>query len=232
MTIKSKPAPRLRHELKHSINVADDLLLSSRLRQLFPHDRHADSHGFYRVSSLYFDTPDDRALRQKLEGVDRREKFRLRYYNDDLSFLRLEKKCKLQGLCLKYSARLTPDQARLLLEGEIDFLAASEDPLLLEFYSKLRGQLLTPRTLVSYQREAFLYAPGNVRLTLDRDLRTSPGSHGFLEVDRQLRPAGEGLTVLEVKYDAFLPDLVRIAVQLPNRRTAPFSKYAHCRRYD
>ena len=37
--------------------------------------------------------------------------------------------------------------------------------------------------------------------------------------------------VLEVKYDAFLPDFVRDLVQLPNRRTAAFSKYAVCRRF-
>ncbi len=36
----------------------------------------------------------------------------------------------------------------------------------------------------------------------------------------------EGLTVLEVKYDAFLPELIRMAVQVPNRRAAACSKYA------
>ena len=39
-------------------------------------------------------------------------------------------------------------------------------------------------------------------------------------------------TVLEVKYDAFLPELVRMAVQVPGRQAAACSKYALSRRFD
>lgn len=232
MTIKEKPSVQLRHEYKHSIHAADDAILSARLRKLFQHDTHADSHGVYRVSSLYYDTPSDRALRQKVDGLDRREKFRLRYYDGDLSFLRLEKKVKLHGLCAKYSARLSPERARRLLGGDIEFLADSDDALLLEFYSKLRGQLLAPKTVVRYEREAFLYAPGNVRVTIDRDLRTGLGDLSFIDPHAPLVSVSDGLAVLEVKYDAFLPDVVRMAVQVADRRAASYSKYAVCRRYD
>lgn len=231
MTIEPPPL-RLRHELKHSINHLDDLVLSARLRRLFDHDAHADSRGVYRVSSLYFDTPGDRALRQKIDGVDRREKFRLRYYGEEPAFFRLEKKCKVNGLCGKRSARLGAGAARRLLAGDTDFLLESGDPLLIEFYSKLRGELLMPRTIVTYAREAFVYEPGNVRITIDRDLRTGLASTDFLNAGLWHAPVSDGLAVLEVKYDAFLPELARLAVQLPNRRMSAFSKYAACRRYD
>ena len=82
-----------------------------------PRDKNAGAEGSYRITSLYFDTPSDTALRQKLEGVDRREKFRLRYYGEDLSFIRLEKKFKMNGLCGKHSARVTREQVRNILEG-------------------------------------------------------------------------------------------------------------------
>ena len=83
-----------------------------------------------------------------------------------------------------------------------------------------------------YDREAFLYAPGNVRVTLDRNLRTCGDSAGFLSPGPfPLKPL-DALTVLEVKYDAFLPDLVRLAVQTPDRRAGACSKYALCRRFD
>ena len=122
--------------------------------------------------------------------------------------------------------------AQRLLAGELDFLLEREEPLLAELYHKLRGSLLAPRTAVCYDREAFLYAPGNVRITLDRDVRTGLSPLDFLRPERfSLKPLS-GLTVLEVKYDAFLPDLVRMAVQIPNRRAAACSKYALCRRYD
>ena len=222
---------KLRHELKHSINQGEDRVLSSRLRMLFPHDANADETGSYRVSSLYFDTPTDKALRQKADGVNSREKFRLRHYNGDLSYIRLEKKYKISGLCGKRSARITAEQVAKLLEGDIGFLLESEDPLMQELYSKMRGQLLAPRTIVTYDREAFLFEPGNVRITLDRNLRTGLSSRDFLNPGLHHAPVSDGITVLEVKYDEFLPEIVKMAVQI-NRQASAYSKYAVCRKYD
>lgn len=229
---KAAANTKLRHELKHSISLQEDFILSSRLKKLFPHDKNADSHGSYRVSSLYFDTPYDKALRQKIDGVNCREKFRLRHYNGDLSFIRLEKKYKINGLCGKRSTKITTEQVKLILSGNIDFLLHSEDPLLQELYSKMKGQQLTPKTIVTYDREAFLFEPGNVRITIDRNLRTGLNSLDFLNPELHHAPVSDGVAVLEVKYDEFLPEIVKMAVQIPNRQSAAYSKYAVCRRYD
>ena len=227
----TKPV-RLRHELKHQISPQEDLVLAGRLRRLFPHDAHAGADGSYRVTSLYFDTPYDAALREKLDGVDRREKFRLRYYGTTPSWLKLEKKFKRSGLCGKRTARLSRGEAERLLEGDWGFLLERGEPLLAELYSKLMGTGLRPRTVVCYDREAFSYPPGNVRVTLDRNIRTGLSTLEFFQPERfALRPL-DGSTVLEVKYDAFLPDLVRLAVQVPGRQAAACSKYALCRRFD
>lgn len=230
--ISEKKQIQLRHELKHIISEGDGLVAAARLQKLFPHDEHADSHGIYRVSSLYFDTPYDRALRQKIDGVSQREKFRIRYYGEDLTFIRLEKKIKTGGLCGKLSARLTKEEVQSILDGDPGFLLESGIPLLQEFYSKIRGQLLQPASIVTYEREAFLYAPGNVRITLDRRLQKGLNLMDFLKPDAWHLDMSEGLTVLEVKYDAFLPEVVRMAVQVPDRKSAAFSKYAVCRRMD
>ena len=133
------------------------------------------------------------------------------------------KRCKQGGLCAKRSARLTAEQAELLLEGRIDFLLGSGDPLLIELYSKMKGEMLRPRTIVTYEREAFIYSPGNVRVTLDRNLRTGLRSTEFLDLENRTVTAAQD-TILEVKYDAFLPDIVRMAVQTPDRRTGAYSK--------
>ena len=138
----------------------------------------------------------------------------------------------MNGLCGKRSARLSREEGERLLAGELDFLLEREEPLLAELYHKLRGSLLAPRTAVCYNREAFLYDPGNVRITLDRNLRTGTSVKDFFRPERFLLHPLEGLTVLEVKYDAFLPDLVRMAVQIPDRTAAACSKYALCRRFD
>ena len=164
--------------------------------------------------------------------MDRREKFRLRYYGESPAWLKLEKKYKVNGLCGKRSARLSTEEAEGLLAGDWGFLLERGEPLLRELYSKLLGTGLRPRTVVCYDREAFTYAPGNVRVTLDRNIRTGLNWQNFSRPERfPLKPL-EGLTVLEVKYDAFLPEPVRLAVQVPGRRADACSKYALCRRFD
>ena len=219
-----------RHEYKFQISPQDRQLLLSRLRPLGLEDPHA-SAGEYRVYSLYFDDLQDTALRQKLDGVENRDKFRLRYYNGDLSFLRLEKKSKRGNLCQKRSASLPLDQAKAVLAGRPQVLKQCEDPLLMEFYARLcRG--LRPVTLTVYRREPFVYAPGNVRITIDRDIRTGLGCVDFLNSEIFYMRTMEPGTVLEVKYDAFLPELVRMAVQVPGRQATACSKYALCRRFD
>lgn len=232
MTTEQLKTIPLRHELKHQINLQEDLVLSQRLKKLFPHDNHADPDGIYRVTSLYFDTPYDSALREKIDGINRREKFRLRYYGTDTSFIRLEKKYKVNGLCGKRSVRMTLKQVEKLLSGSYEFLLNSGEPLFIELYSKLKGKGLRPKTIVRYDREAFLYTPGNVRITLDRDIRTGLGSVDFFNPKIFCLHTMVPGTVLEVKYDAYLPELVRMAVQVPGRQTTACSKYALCRRFD
>ena len=221
--------PRLRHEEKHQVNLREALVLSRRLEKLFPRDPHAGPEGSYQVVSLYYDDPYDTALRQKLDGVDRREKFRLRYYGEKPAFFKLEKKYKVKGLCGKGACKLSREEGEWLLRGDFAFLLEKEEPLAREFYAKLRRGL-APKTVVRYTREAFLYAPGNVRVTLDGDIRA--GAPERFLIPQKLLPALRGLAVVEVKYDAFLPEIVKLAVQVPNRQGTACSKYALCRRYD
>lgn len=218
-----------RHEWKHEIDLSGRLAVRQRLRAVAQVDSHA-AEGAYLVRSLYFDTPGDKALREKLDGVNCREKFRIRHYNDDLSSLRLEKKSRRNGLGRKDMADMTPKEVRALLRGETGWMADSGRPLLRELCGKMKSQGLRPRAVVEYRREPFVYAPGNVRVTLDYDIRAGLEARDFLDGGVTI-PAAEGLTVLEVKWDEFLPDVIRDAVQLPGCRTGSFSKYALCRRF-
>lgn len=193
-------------------------------------DAHAVG-GSYFIRSLYFDSPDDRALREKLDGVSRREKFRIRYYNRDTSLLRLEKKSKMAGLGSKQSAPISSHEVQQLLEGQTDWMTATDRPLVRELYAKMQSEQLRPKTIVDYTREPFVYAPGNVRVTLDYDIRTSLSCHDFLSPDCLTIPAGDSPVLLEIKWDAFLPDVIRAAATLEGRRTSAFSKYAQCRIY-
>lgn len=220
-----------RHEWKHRINYADLLALRARLRTVLRPDGHGVD-GRYAVRSLYFDDLQDTALREKLDGIDRREKFRIRYYNGDTSLIRLEKKSKRGGLGDKRSAPLTAAEGQAIVEGRLDWMPESAHPLVRELYLKMTARGLRPKTIVDYTREAFVFAPGNVRVTLDYDIRTGLCCTDFLSPRCVTIPAGDAPMILEVKWDAFLPEIVRDAVRLPGRRAAAFSKYAACRAYD
>lgn len=218
-----------RHEWKHEISYLDLLVLRQRLRAIARPDPHA-SGGKYEIRSLYFDTPTDKALREKLDGVSRREKFRIRCYNGDTSLIHLEKKSKSGGLCGKQIAPLSVSEAQAIVDGRLDWMPGSGRPLLQELYSKMHSQLLRPRTIVDYTREPFVYGPGNVRVTLDYDIRTGLDCTDFLNPCVTV-PAGDAPIILEVKWDAFLPTVIRDAVQLEGCRSGAFSKYAQCRVY-
>ena len=219
-----------RHEWKHPISSTDLLILRQRLGAVMQPDGHAID-GKYFVRSLYFDTPTDTALREKLDGVSRREKFRIRYYNGDTGLIRLEKKSKLAGLGSKQSANLTAQQAQSIVDGDLDWMLSSDQPLLRELYSKMRWQRLRPKTIVDYTREPFVYPPGNVRVTIDYDIRTGLGCTDFLNPDCPTVPAGDSPIILEVKWEEYLPEAIRAAVQLESRSVCAFSKYAQCRIY-
>ncbi|PYG89552.1 VTC domain-containing protein [Ruminiclostridium sufflavum DSM 19573] len=223
---------KLRHELKHNINISDCIAVRQRLRAIVKRDPHAGSEGNYKIRSLYFDNIDDKALLEKINGVNNREKFRIRYYNDNFDYIRLEKKSKINGLCSKISARLTKEQCEKIISGEIDWMKYSDNPLLVELYTKMKFQQLRPKTLVDYTREAFIYEPGNVRITIDSNIRTGMNSKELFNQEvATMRTHGNSTIILEVKFDEFLPSVIRDIIQVNNRQSLAFSKYAVCRMF-
>lgn len=219
---------RGRHELKYYINYADVLQLRSRLTFVASLDKNAVDGNGYRIKSLYFDNYNDKALKEKVDGVNEREKFRLRLYNGDTSFIRLEKKSKKNGICFKESAVMTEKECSRLLNGDIATLKENGNSLCLELYAKMHYQQLRAKNIVDYRREAFIYPMGNVRVTLDYDIRTSSNVHDFLKSEPVFVPIS-GVDILEVKYDSFLPEIIRGMVSLSGRKSAAFSKYAATR---
>jgi len=219
---------KFRHEIKHYISYFDYLELVSRLKYLTKRDENASPDGSYKVRSLYFDNLYDKALLEKVDGVQDREKFRIRYYNGDTSFIRLEKKSKRSGLCQKQSAVISKEQCLMLLDGNLQFLKESSNPLFLELYAKMHTQLLRPKSIVAYTRCAFVYPAGNVRLTIDKDILASSNVAQFLNPQLPCRKVSKTI-IFEVKYDDFLPRVIADAIQINSRQAAAFSKYAVCR---
>ena len=226
-------AQQYRHELIYVIPYADYKAMRARLAAVMKTDPHTSADGTYRIRSIYFDNFDDKALRDKIDGVGKREKFRIRYYNDDFSFITLEKKIKTGRLTQKIDATIMEEECRRLLEGDTSWMKEHPEELVRELYAKMTYQRLRPRVLVSYKREPYIYSVGNVRVTFDSEIRTSLFHQAFLteKVEDISATDTPEERILEVKYDAFLPSIIHDLIQTKGMRQQAFSKYGACRRY-
>lgn len=220
-----------RNEIKHVITPGDRAAVCAALKVVAQLDPHAREKGYYTVRSLYFDNLADKALREKIDGVNRREKFRIRCYNGDTSFLRLEKKVKQDGAGYKVACTISKEEAQRIIDGDVAWMASAGRPLLAELYAKMKTQGLRPRTIVDYERIPFVYGPGNVRVTVDYNIRTGLGCTSFLDPACVTIPAGGNEIILEVKWDNYLPTVIRHAVHLRGRRAEAYSKYSASRIY-
>ena len=193
---------RFRHEFKYLSTLGQLKTIQVRLTGLIPLDPHVGPDGIYNIRSLYFDDYEDRYLKENEAGVDPREKFRIRIYNHSDSRISLELKRKVAP------------------------------PVLQKLCLLMRTRLLRPKVIVEYDRVPYIYPQGNVRITLDENIRSSSRVELFLEDQiptRPILPAGQH--ILEVKYDEYLPDFIYRAVQLQGLHRTAFSKYYLCRRY-
>lgn len=117
---------KYRHELKYDISYGEYLILRPRLKAILNVDPHTDESGHYQIHSIYFDNYHDKALREKINGVLKREKYRIRWYNDDQTHLTLEKKMKINDLCMKFGKPMTAEQLHKIMDGNYHFLMESD----------------------------------------------------------------------------------------------------------
>ena len=221
---------KYRHEYKYLIDSGQRAVTLIKARGLMKPDPHAGKDGCYLIRSLYFDDRSDTCFFQNEAGADLRAKYRIRYYNSDTSFIRLEKKIKRKGMTLKRSCPLTEQEVEALISGSSPPISADmpEEKRWLLLELNTRGML--PKVIVTYQRIPFVYPAGNVRVTFDGNITSSDGIRNFLTQNyRQCPVLPPGKSVLEVKYDELLPLHIKSLLQLDTLQWSTFSKYFNCR---
>lgn len=223
---------KFRHELKYLVSTAEMQLLKSRVCHLLKPDIHSGPGGIYSIRSLYFDDYQNRCFYENENGVDPREKFRIRIYNHSAERITLECKRKECGKTLKTSCPLTLEQTMTLMEGKILSDLESQPPLLRKLTVEMMTRRMRPVIIVEYDRIPYVYKDGNVRITFDTNISSSKEIDAFLKPVIPKRPVlMQGQQLLEVKYDEFLPDTIYKSLQLSNLQQTAFSKFYICRRY-
>lgn len=223
---------RYRHELKFLCSQLQVELLMSQLDCLMDKDTHSCEKGFYTVRSLYFDDYHNSAIKQKEDGIDNRKKYRIRSYLSGMDDkFHLEIKYRLRDKVRKEACDLSKEETGLILEGIPLENAYSSDRTVLKQFELARDRMfLQPAVIVEYDRVPYVYPEGNVRITIDRNICASPDTGAFMKQDIVTVPILEkGFHLLEIKYDEYLPDVLRQALQIVSLEKTSFSKFYLCR---
>lgn len=223
---------RFRHEFKYLCTSAQIEIIKMRMRPIVRPDPHTGPSGMYTIRSVYFDDYDNRCFYENENGTDPREKFRIRIYNASDKRISLECKRKERGKTLKTACRITKEQCVALMSGKGIQDFSDLPPLLRRFNTMVLEGQMHPVVIVEYDRMPFVYKVGNVRITLDLNVRSSSDMKNFFSKDLRTRPIfPKGTQLLEVKYDELLPGFISDELQLGALQYTAFSKYYLCRKY-
>ena len=213
-------APMRRYEIKYGLTAVDAAILEARLSALLRKDENARG-GVYEIRSIYFDDAGDTHLREVEGGLSDRCKWRIRFYDRNPQYICLERKHKRNAMTLKESCPIDRTQMDALLRG---LSVEGGQPLLDDFLAARSARGYRPCITIDYQRIPFVYAAGDVRITLDSQIACSADfSNPFGCTGPSFPVPGR---VLEVKYTDFLPDFIRLALQINHLSPTAFSKYA------
>lgn len=236
MSDKAKtPAEKgYRHELKYYITLGEYELLQRKLSLTMERDAFAKKNGGeYFIRSLYFDDRDDSAFREKLSGIDERDKFRIRIYDMRDDVIKLECKHKSNGYIKKQSIGLSRKEYEKLMSGDRLFLLNRPEPFARRMYLEFAQRALKPAVIVDYTREAFVFPMEDVRVTFDKNVRTGLRSVDMFNAGIPTYPVIDDYgMVLEIKFNRFLPTYIRSLLQLEASQRSAISKYVLCRRFE
>ncbi|MBS7335347.1 MAG: polyphosphate polymerase domain-containing protein [Eubacteriales bacterium] len=223
-----------RHELKYYITLGEYELLQRKLSLTMERDAFAKKNGGeYFIRSLYFDDRDDSAFREKLSGIDERDKFRIRIYDMRDDVIKLECKHKSNGYIKKQSIGLSRKEYEKLMSGDRLFLLNRPEPFARRMYLEFAQRALKPAVIVDYTREAFVFPMEDVRVTFDKNIRTGLRSVDMFNAGIPTYPVIDDYgMVLEIKFNRFLPTYIRSLLQLEASQRSAISKYVLCRRFE
>lgn len=222
---------KYRNEIKFIISKTMAEVLKQRLSLIMSVDTNSyNSDNSYLIRSLYFDNENSDAYYEKMDGVEYRKKYRIRIYNFDDKFIRLECKYKHNNMTSKDQMLIDKELCSKIINGKIDEIDLTKDNLLRQFALDYRLNRLEPSIIVDYNRVAFTYHVSDVRITFDSQIKSGMYNYNLFDKNATTyRVIDDNQMVLEVKFNEILPESIALILQtVPTFRQA-FSKFAACR---
>ncbi|MCK5888726.1 MAG: polyphosphate polymerase domain-containing protein [Methylococcales bacterium] len=206
-----------------------------------------ENNYFYKITSLYFDTPNFEFLRQRREGKAVRFNMRVRAYGDGDKapyYLEIKNRTGISGVVKKYRATATEAQWPAILtdpsfrppDSDVSTEKANK-----ELFLRLAlSYAIVPKILTKYERRAFFSTiDGYVRVTMDVNMQYREeldynvcSTHDMINYDNETIYANEtdseGSVVLELKCNVGeVPYWILDLVKLFDLKQVSFSKYVN-----
>lgn len=233
-----------RYELKFPIQLDQKVRFLARARHALEEDPHGEN-ATYRVSSVYFDTPDFTSYWEKLDGEAVRRKFRLRYYSIDHSNGQPHVKAAFMEIKHRINNTVFKERVRLSDEGAEAILSSGGEELVSLDAHVLPGEERKQATInaieraasrpgfrsvhvITYLREAWMGTRDErLRLTFDSCCRVGRPT-AYLDVgtgpSKPILP--ENMYIMELKFNHAVPRWIRDIAVHERIMLDRFSKYA------
>lgn len=216
----------LRQEKKYLLSYDQFRTLDNTFEKVLHPDSHNGITG-YAVRSLYYDTLQERDFYEKEDGLEIRRKIRLRTYSPSSDFAMLEMKQKQGENQKKRSLRVTREDAAELSQGRYGCLLGYEDSFAKECYGLMNRMCYRPKSIVEYQRKAYVASENKTRITFDFNIRATESDFRIFAPDLNMNPVLDPyLVVMEVKYSGFMLSYIKKMVSLEGKSPLSVSKYS------
>jgi hypothetical protein len=222
-----------RFELKYLITLRQAERFKSALRAYLVPDEHGNGNGRYALTSLYYDSPDFRCYREKVDGIKFRRKLRIRRYETGEVFTdetpvfveikqRVDRVTQKRRVILPYSEALC-----LCNDRRIPDHASDDEAIIQEIYAFLWKYNLRPASIVRYNRQAFVGTEYDIGLRVTFDTSLSFQSHPLHlhEQPSGLPMLSANLVVMEIKVNERIPYWLTEMIAAHNLEIVRVSKY-------
>jgi hypothetical protein len=221
-----------RNELKYYISNIEYNALVKRLIHTLRPDGFSEPGIGYFIRSLYFDSYDDECLYDKQSGLMYRQKFRMRIYDTSSETVKFEIKNKWNNQIFKETATISKESAYRIIDRDYNELLKYNNPVLNRVYKKFTEKQYTPKVIIDYTRDAFMFDFFNLRITIDKNLHSNNTDFDLFSDNLHTIPVIlEGKQILEIKYERVLPEYIQRSLQLDAFERMAISKYTLGRRF-
>lgn len=222
-----------RLEAKYLIHRTTRTALARTLEPFMRRDPHAsDPDGSYMLQSLYFDSPTRVAYYEKLDGVPRRTKLRLRVYDPAASPdspVFVEIKYKVGDTVFKRRTPITREECLASLDQPFFWPPRLDDPVLREYTRLARARGMRPAILVRYRRQALSarHDP-SVRVTFDDQVEALRTDDLFSLEHSPFSALPAEHAILEIKVSGKMPWWLHRAILRHGLDRRAISKFLLC----